>query len=101
MQGKDQKKHQQSLLSRLGGRAASAPRMSAKIGIGLAKSKAKKAARAREEAIAEGMLQVKGSGKRGEKGNGQGRRKDKGLGEAKMKNGVLKVKQPPMKRRGR
>ena len=70
MDKKQRKKWQAQLLERLGAKADKAPRCSAKIGQGMMKKRAQREARAFAEAVASGVVRVKGMGKkkRAEKG---------------------------------
>jgi hypothetical protein len=53
-----------SMLARLGASADKAPRTPAKVGIGMAKKAKQREAVALQEAIAAGMVQAKGRGKK-------------------------------------
>jgi hypothetical protein len=61
---KQRKQWQAQLLERLGAKAEKSPRCPAKIGLGMAKKKAERDARATAEATAAGTVRVKGSGKK-------------------------------------
>ena len=97
---KAKRNHSAKTLERLGARPQKGPRMSASIGVGLAKSRAKKAAKARQEAVDAGMG-ARAGGKRvaaargRAPGAGAGRRRAgaAGPGENKLDgNGVLKLR---------
>ncbi|GIL73017.1 hypothetical protein Vretimale_4653 [Volvox reticuliferus] len=93
---KSAKLYKARMLARLGAKADTAPRTAASIGKGMAKTAAKRQARALEEAIESGMVQRKGLNKK--KRAWKAKNRDRGLMEAgpSFKNGVLRIK--PLKK---
>jgi hypothetical protein len=61
---KQKRKWKAELLQRLGAKPEKAPRMAARIGLGMAKKQGQREARALQEAIAAGTVRVKGMGKK-------------------------------------
>ena len=106
---KEKRNHSAKTLERLGALPQKGPRMSAKIGIGIMKSREKKAARARQEAIDSGMGFRHGGGKNGKPpsssraGGGTKRHSGNsggGTGENKLdRNGVLKIRGKTFKKK--
>lgn len=88
---KGKKVWQAQLMQQLGARQQKGPRVPASIGFGIARKGAERAARAREEAIAAGMLRIKGTGKK--KRRDKSRQRDRGLQEAgsSFRGGVLRI----------
>ena len=64
MDKRERKKWQASMLQRLGAHVDKAPRISAKIGKGVAQKQAQREGKRVEEAFETGMLQRKGMGKK-------------------------------------
>lgn len=82
------------MLTQLGARAAAGPRISARIGLGMAKKAAQREARALEEAVATGMVKQKGAGKKKRREKAAGL--DRGLNEDRgaFRGGVMRVRPP-------
>ena len=80
------------MLEQLGAKRQKGARIPASIGIGMAKKKAQRDARALEEGIASGMVRQKGMGKKKRREKQEGM--ERGLGEDKgaFRGGVLRVK---------
>ena len=87
------------MLEKLGARREKAPRTPASIGVGMAKKRKKRESQALEEAIAAGMIERKGLGKKLRRKQNAERKLDLGLMEdgGAFRNGVLSVSQ--MKRK--
>ena len=96
MDKKSRSAFEASMLAKLGARPEKGPRTAASIGIGMAKKRKKREAAALEEAIAAGMVQRKGMGKkvrRKKEANKRSSGIDRGLMEdgGAFRNGVLSL----------
>uniref|UniRef100_A0A1D1ZVH6 Uncharacterized protein n=1 Tax=Auxenochlorella protothecoides TaxID=3075 RepID=A0A1D1ZVH6_AUXPR len=94
---KARKQYEAVSLVRLGAKAEKGPRIPASIGIGMARKRAQREARATEEAIAAGMLSVRSLAKKRRRESSAARPRDQGLQEdgGSFRAGVMRVSRPP------